>query len=214
MNEHSDKQHASSEESRDVEVKYRNLEPPMRWEEIFQNARPVNVEIGFGKCGFLLSLAAQHPHGNFLGIEAARKYYRKGCRKVRRAGLTNVKLVFGEALHLFQRYVPDASIQQVFVNFPDPWPKRRHAKRRLVQPAFLAVLRQKLVPEGLVEIATDDEAYSRQIGDVFEADSRYARIYYQTRHQQEPLRPHVTEYEQMFLDAGKTIHYYQYRRSA
>ena len=197
----------------DVELKYRTLEPPMCWKKIFENPNPVNVEVGFGKCGFLLDIAAHHLDVNFLGIESARKYYRKGCRKVRRVELPNVKLVLGEALHLFQRYMADASVQQVFVNFPDPWPKRRHAKRRLLQAAFLDVLVEKLVPDGIIDIATDDDGYSQQIDEVFAGDSRFTRIYYQTRRHQEPLRPHVTEYERMFLDAGKTIHYYQYTRS-
>ena len=197
----------------EIEVTYRTLEPPMCWESIFGNSRPVNVEIGFGKCGFLLELAAHYQQMNFLGIESARKYYRKGCRKVRRAELSNVRLVMGEAVHLFQRYIPDASIQQVFVNFPDPWPKRRHAKRRLLQPIFLDVLVEKLMPDGIIDIATDDDAYSQQIGKVFADDRRYTRMYYHTRRNQDPLRPYVTEYERMFLDVGKTIHYYQYSRS-
>lgn len=198
---------------RDIEVKYRTLEPPISWEKIFGNSRPVDVEIGFGKCGFLLDIAAHHPEINFLGIESARKYYRKGGVKVRRAGLSNIKLLLGEARHVFQRYIPDASLHQVFVNFPDPWPKRRHAKRRLWQPAFLDVLAVKLTPAGVVDIATDDDAYSVQIQEVFERDCRYEQIYYHTRQHQEPLRPHATEYERMFLDAGKTIHYFKYSRA-
>jgi tRNA (guanine-N7-)-methyltransferase len=194
----------------EIELTYRTLEPPLCWENVFANASPIEVEIGFGKCGFLLAIAADHPQVNFLGIESSRKYYRKGVRKVRRAELPNVKLALGEARILFQRYFPDASVERVFVNFPDPWPKNRHAKRRLLQPAFLDVLARKVMPGGSVNIATDDDAYSLQIQEVFQADARYTRQAYQTRQHEEPLRPYVTEYEQMFLDEGKTIHYFTF----
>jgi tRNA (guanine-N7-)-methyltransferase len=209
---HASLDHQTGQVLSDIEVTYATLEPPISWEALFGNSAPVHVEIGFGKCGFLLAHAAERPDVNVLGIESARKYYRKGCRKVRRAGLGNLRLILGEALHLFQRYVPEASLQQVFVNFPDPWPKRRHAKRRLLQPAFADALWYALAPGGVVEIATDDTAYSQQIGAVFDRDQRYARRYYQTRQNQPPLRAHATEYERMFLEAGKTIHYYQYIR--
>lgn len=196
----------------DIEVKYRTLEPPICWEQLFENSRPVEVEVGFGKCGFLLNVAAQYPEVNFLGIESARKYYRKGIVKVRRVGLTNVKLSFGEARHVFQRYIPDESVQQVYVNFPDPWPKRRHAKRRLLSREFATVLAQKLVSSGHVDIATDAEPYSRQIREVFQTAPEYDPVYDEVHRYREPFRPYASDYELMFLNEGKPIYYFKYRR--
>ncbi len=141
-----------------VELKYAHIKPPLCWEEIFGNIAPVEVEIGFGKCGFLLKIAAQYPTINFVGVESARKYYRKGITKIQRVGLRNVKLIWGEAFHVFKRYIPDNSLANAYINFPDPWPKRRHAKRRLLRAEFVSLLARKLKPNGSIEITTDAES--------------------------------------------------------
>ena len=134
----------SPEHVEGIEVNYRDMKPPFCWKDIFGNPAPVAIEIGFGKCGFLLDLAAQAPTTNFLGIEVSRKYYRKGLKKVQRAQLPNVKLLWGEAYHIFKRYIADASILKLYINFPDPWPKNKHAKRRLLNAAFASIAAQKL----------------------------------------------------------------------
>lgn len=193
-------------------MKYADLEPPLCWQQVFGNSAPVEIEIGFGKCGFLLEIAAQNPATNFVGIELSRKYYRKGVAKVQRAGLPNIKLLWGEAFHLFERYVPDHSLAQIHINCPDPWPKKRHAKRRLVQAELVALFAQKSNPDGSIEIATDAEAYMLQVQEIFRANALYAMTSAHTSNQQGSIRPYSSDYERMFLDAGKTIHYVKYSR--
>lgn len=201
------------EDTLNVELKYTNLHPPLCWQEVFGNTAPVELEIGFGKCGFLLDIAAQHPVVNFIGIESARKYYRKGGRKVQRAGLQNVKLLWGEAYHILKRYVPDQSLRTVYINFPDPWPKRRHAKRRLLKTEFITLLVRKLQSVGGVEIATDVETYNEQIQEIFQDNDLYEQLYYHsTNALDRSKREYFSDYEVMFLKQEKTIHYLKYRK--
>lgn len=194
-----------------VELKYMNIDPPIYWEHIFGNPAPVEIEIGFGKCGFLLAIAAYQPTINFVGIESARKYYRKGITKVQRAELKNIRLLWGEAFHIFKQYVPDNSVATIYINFPDPWPKRRHTKRRLLKAEVVELLAQKLTPNGCIEIATDVEPYMNQIQEVFQTNNMYEMVSYQTSNHHGNVRPYCSDYELMFLKEGKTIYYVKYQ---
>jgi len=193
-----------------VELKRAELTSPLRWEQLFGNLAPVAIEIGFGKCGFLLNMAAQHPDMNFVGIESSHKYYRKGITKIQKAGLRNIKIIWGDAFHIFKQYVPDQSLAHIYINFPDPWPKKRHAKRRLVRPEMVALFAPKLNPNGWIEIATDVESYLTQMLEIFQADSQYAMLSYQTSQHPENVRTYRSDYEDMFLIEGKIIHYVKY----
>ncbi len=197
----------------DAELKHVDIEPPICWERIFQNTSPVEVEIGFGKCKFLIDIATHYPSINFVGIELSRKYYRKGIKKIQRVQLTNIKLIWGEAFHIFKRYVPDTSITNIYINFSDPWPKKRHAKRRLLRPELMTLVAQKLAPAGCIEIATDVESYMNETNVFLQADDIYEMIYYTTnKHQNTNQRLYFSEYEMMFLKEGKTIYYTKYRK--
>jgi tRNA (guanine-N7-)-methyltransferase len=201
------------EHTPEIELTCAKLAPPICWQQVFGNSAPVSLEIGFGKGSFLLSIAPQRPTVNFLGIESSRKYYRKGSRKLQRSGLSNIKLVWGEAAHFLKRYTPDESIRTVYINFPDPWPKRRHAKRRLLKPEFVMILARKLEAGGRVEIATDVAEYSVQIQDVFRANERYEMLTCYMSNSHGSTRAYQSDYERMFLQEGKTIHYITYMKA-
>ena len=136
---------------------------PLDLAAVFGNARPVEVEIGSGKGTFLLARAAGRPGLNFLGVEWARAYCHYTADRVRRAGLANVRMLRADANDLFARALADRSLWRVHVYFPDPWPKRRHHRRRLIQPGFLDQLRRTLRPGGQVLIVTDHLGYFRHI---------------------------------------------------
>lgn len=104
---------------------------------IFGNDHPVEVEIGSGKGGFLVEAATARPHHNFLGIEYMDKFARYIADRAARRGLANVRVLSVDAGHLFIHRVPSASVDVLHVYHPDPWPKKRHHKRRLFQPAFV-----------------------------------------------------------------------------
>ncbi len=198
---------------RESELHYQNIEPPLCWQEVFHNTWPVVVEIGFGKCGFLIDIASQQSATNFVGIESSRKYYLKGIKKIERAKLQNVKLMWGEAFHIFNRSIPDHSLSAVYVNFPDPWPKRRHAKRRLIRAEFTALTATKIVPAGIIELSTDAEFYMDDARRVFDADETYELVSYTTSDQEHHSRPYKSDYEKMFLQEGRTIYCARYRKT-
>src|SRR5258706_4238641 len=113
------------------------LARPIDWQQLFENPNPVEIEIGTGKGTFLTEQAKARPEVNFLGIEWARWYWRYASDRLRRNGCTNARMVRADANYFLVEFVPDASLSVVHIYFPDPWPKKRHHKRRLIQEAFL-----------------------------------------------------------------------------
>ncbi len=196
----------------ELEVRYQNVAPPFNWKQIFGNSAPVEIEIGFGKCGFLIGVARACPAVNFLGIEMSRKYYRKGIKKIQRTDLKNVKLLWGEAFHLFKRYIAHRSVAHIYVNFPDPWPKKRHAKRRLLTGEFLDVAADTLLPGGCLEIATDVETYMADTLKTLQGHERYRCVYSLTNAELDNQRQFCSDYETGFLEEGKTLYYAKYRK--
>jgi len=136
---------------------------PVDFGQVFGNARPVEIEIGTGKGTFLLARAASRPEINFLGIEYARPYCLYAADRFRRHGLSNVRMVHTDASHFVKVCVPDRSLWRLHVYFPDPWPKRRHHRRRLIQPAFVAEVRRVLQIGGQFLVVTDHLGYFEQI---------------------------------------------------
>jgi tRNA (guanine-N7-)-methyltransferase len=130
---------------------------------LFGNTRPVEVEIGTGKGTFLLARAAARPEMNFLGIEWARAYALYTADRVRRARLENVRVLRADAAHVFHQCLANESVWRVHIYFPDPWPKQRHHRRRLIQTAFLRDVRRILRIGGQVLAVTDHQDYFRQI---------------------------------------------------
>lgn len=117
------------------------------------------LEIGSGKGTFLVQHAPRHPQVNFIGVEYARAFWRHAADRVRRHQLHNVRMLHAEAGLFVRQYVPDAAFEQVHIYFPDPWPKKRHHKRRLIQAPFLEQMHRILQPAGRVRLATDHVDY-------------------------------------------------------
>ncbi len=136
---------------------------------IFGRAGPVHIEIGTGKGTFLLNQAKAQPDDNFLGIEWARKYYRFAVDRIGRWGLTNVRIIRTDAAAFLADFIPDNSVECFHIYFPDPWPKKRHHKRRFICPANLEHLLRCLKTGGQLKIATDHADYFEQIKTVLTA---------------------------------------------
>ena len=132
-------------------------------------AGPVHIEIGSGKATFLLNQAMAQPDANFLGIEWANKYYRYAVDRIGRWGLTNVRIIRTDAAHFLANFIPDNSVNCFHIYFPDPWPKRRHHKRRFFRPANLELLLRTLKTAGTVKVATDCAEYFELITELIEA---------------------------------------------
>ena len=135
------------------------LPRPLRWAELFGNDNPVELEIGTGKGTFLTEQAKARPEVNFFGIEWANWYFHYAADRLRRNGCANARMVRAEALYFLDEFVPDESLSVLHVYFPDPWPKTRHHKRRLVQEPFLKQVERILVPGGRLQVVTDHKGY-------------------------------------------------------
>ena len=140
-----------------------NLDGRIDFVRIFGRSGPVHIEIGAGKATFLLNQARAQPDDNFLGIEWARKYYRYAVDRIGRWGLTNVRIIRTDAAAFLADFVPDNSVNFFHIYFPDPWPKKRHHKRRFFCPANLEQLLRCLKKDGQLRIATDHADYFEQI---------------------------------------------------
>lgn len=173
---------------------------------------PLVVDVGFGRGEFLQDLARSHPEQAFVGVEYSGKRVLKMARRLAKTELVNVRLVESTAEALLQDALPDAGVACFWVNFPDPWPKKRHFKRRLVQRETAALFARRLVPGGLLRIATDHPGYAEWIDEVLSAEPALAN-----RYAPEPWRPSApgrrpTAYELEWRSLGRSFHFFEYER--
>jgi tRNA (guanine-N7-)-methyltransferase len=173
---------------------------------------PLVVELGFGRGEFLLELAAAAPATPFLGVERSFKRTLKLARRLARTPLRNVRLIEASAEEVVATVLPDAGVSQFWINFPDPWPKKRHFKRRLIQPAFTALLARRLAVGGRLDVATDHPGYAGWIDEVLRAEPRLANAF-----APEPFRREVpgrsrTAYEAEWRALGRDLHFFRYAR--
>ena len=132
---------------------------PRKWWPQERQPLPLEIEIGSGKGTFLIQQASQLPQINYLGIEYAREFWRYAADRCRRRGLGNVRLLNYDAKVFVAWYAGDGVARQVHIYFPDPWPKKRHHKRRLIEANFLRECHRLLEPGGMVRIVTDHDDY-------------------------------------------------------
>ncbi len=142
-----------------VGLNIESLGKPIVWSDLFGNENPIEIEIGIGKGTFLAEQAKARPEVNFFGIEWANWFWKYASDRLRRAGCENVRTVRSEALFFLREYVSDSSLSVLHVYFPDPWPKKRHHKRRLIQQPFVAQVQRVLRPGGRLQIVTDHAGY-------------------------------------------------------
>lgn len=139
------------------------------WHALFGNDHPVEIEIGPGRGDVLLAFAAARPDVNFFAIERVRGAAEHVAARLRAAGVRNARVLAADAACVVERLVPPASVAAYHIYFPDPWPKRRHRKRRLVTPTFAAGMARTLVPGGVVHVATDVRALFDDVAEVLAA---------------------------------------------
>lgn len=177
-----------------------NVAEPLPFAAYFDAQQPVEVDVGCGKGRFLLARAAAHPEVQFLGIERLLLRVRKIDRKAQRAGLTNLHLVRLEASYTLRFLLPPHRIRTFYIFFPDPWPKRRHHKRRLFSPEFREALWSRLETGGTLQIATDHLDYFAAIQRGFRADPRFRELPPMERTAEEQ-----TDFELIFRGQGLPI---------
>ena len=165
---------------------------------MFGNTRPVEIEIGIGKGRFLIDAAKRDSNSNFLGIEWAIKYLRIAHKRTLNANLSNIRFLRADAREFVEFFLPSNSVQAYHIYFPDPWPKKRHHKRRLINTEFRVEVERTLCAGGRVWLATDHQDYFEVIMEVFE-DSL---ILEPVEVAWEGTR---TNYERKYMDEGKSI---------
>jgi len=143
---------------------------------MFPIMQPLEVELGSGDGSFLVNYTTLHPERNFLGIERLLGRLRKLDRKGRRAALANLRLLRIESAYFVEYLLPPASVSAFHIYFPDPWPKRKHRKNRLINTHFAQIARLALAPGGMVYLRTDDEDYFAQMVTVFAANAGFRLI--------------------------------------
>jgi tRNA (guanine-N7-)-methyltransferase len=184
------------------------LSQTLHFAQVFGRNAPVHVEIGCGKGAFLLAEARARPEVDFVGIEWASKYYRYTVDRIGRWGLTNVRIIRTDVATFLPQSVPDASVAAFHIYFPDPWPKKRHNKRRFINPANTEQMIRCLEPGGLINVATDHADYFEQIRRTLDACVAAGRLLPAEFVRADAAQPGEyigTNYERKYLTGGKPI---------
>lgn len=186
-----------SSQTADLIVSLDNIAERLDVNKLFARAQPLHVELGSGDGSFLAQYAALHLDWNFIGVERLLGRLRKVDRKGRRAGLANLRAVRIEAAYFLEYLLPKNCASALHVYFPDPWPKRKHRKHRLINERFPELARAALVPGGAVYLRTDDADYFAQMRAVFLACPSFAEFDTPTE-----LGGVLTDFERGFLERG------------
>lgn len=172
---------------------------------LFGRQAPLTLEIGFGNGDTLVELARTTADTDFIGIEVHEPGVGHCLLQIRDAGISNLRLVARDAVEVLKEHIAPGSVDRINLYFPDPWPKKRHHKRRIVQPAFLELCKRVLKPGGALHIATDWENYAEHIDAVLR-ESAHFRIDERREHDGDaPLQRPVTKFEQRGMRRGHRI---------
>jgi len=191
-----------------IDVDLDQVAIPFSWPELFGRDAPTDVEIGSGKGKFLNELAVARPDRNLLAVERSAKYHRLCCDRAARRGLENVRLIRTTGEDLLFRLLPEGSVDTIFVLFSDPWPKKRHHKRRFFKPDNVAAMQRTLAPHGRLLVKSDHAEYSVVIAEVLGAASGFSSIDPEEAFADLP----ETGFEEKYLVDGRKIHSFALRK--
>ena len=178
---------------------------PCDWTRVFGNDFPVEVEVGPGKGRFLFREARQRRDVNFLGIEWARRYLRELEEKLGRDRPSNVRVAFADARVLFAEWIPENSLQAVHVYFPDPWWKKRHSGRKLLETKFVANVERSLREGGRFYFATDVEEYFEAVLELLKGFPNFRKIFEKTYAPGDPNNPDRSNFEAKMRQRGRPV---------
>lgn len=180
-----------------------------KWKEVFGNAHPVHIEVGMGKGRFIMDMARLHPENNYIGIEMYDSVLLRAVQKREQLEEEIPNLYF---VRMDARILPEVfekgEVDRIYLNFSDPWPKERHAKRRLTSRQFLERYSEILLPQGRVEFKTDNRGlFEFSLEEVKEAGWKLEAYTFDLHHEKEMMEGNVmTEYEEKFSSMGNPIH--------
>ncbi|MBT4260446.1 MAG: tRNA (guanosine(46)-N7)-methyltransferase TrmB [Nitrospina sp.] len=184
----------------------------LNWQDEFRNSQPIKLEVGFGMGDFLVEMAIRDPNSNFVGVDFSQNGIQKLLIRVNNLNLNNIRVIYGDVRKKIPLLFHDGELDTVYINFPDPWPRKRHFKRRLVKPELVKLVSRKLAPDGHIYIATDSEPYASEMLEYFNSEPLL-----QNKSPESGIiinRDHLpkTKYEKSFIYAGDKIHYLEYSR--
>lgn len=175
--------------------------------KLFNKAQPLVLEIGFGMGQALIQHAKLHPEFNFIGIEVHPPGIGAVLQLIAQDDLPNVRIIKGDAVLALKTQCLDNTLSQIHIFFPDPWPKKRHHKRRLIQPEFVSLLAQKLAPLGILHLATDWQPYAEHMREVIAMNPQFKLL--DTERGERAL----TKFEQKGLTQGHPVADLKYQKS-
>lgn len=188
---------------------FSHLDATPNWDEIFPNKYPMKLEIGFGNGSFIIDMAMREPRTNFIGLDMYHKGIRKTITRAEKRLIENIHIVYGDARHRTQSAFQNETLEAIYINFPDPWPKKRHIKRRLITANFVEILSNKLISSGELRIATDCETYARDMLTFLENSSLENKAdSFKFSKSRENIPQ--SKYEKNYLKQGKKIYYLDY----
>ena len=180
---------------------------------VYGRRAPRVLEIGFGNGTTLVELAASRPEADFLGVEVHPPGVGHLLLGIEARGLANVRVIVHDAVEVLQHQIPPASLDEVLLYFPDPWPKKRHHKRRIVQPAFAALLADRLKPGAVLRLATDWEPYGEWMLGVLNAEPGLINAATDQRWVERPELRGATRFEARGRKLGHRVFDLEYRRA-
>jgi tRNA (guanine-N7-)-methyltransferase len=197
----------------DVGLNWRDLDKPVKWENVFGNKNPIDCEIGFGNGEFLTKKSQMHPERNFFGIDYSDESFRRAKKTVEKADISSIKLVCLEAKAAFIVLVPEKSLSHIYLNFPDPWPKKKHYKNRLLDREFFTIAASRSTSKGKIIIATDDPFYRDFILEEITSIHLWQSLF--NKGWTDELSDHFsTKYEKKWRNEGKEIFYMMFQKKA
>ena len=202
----------SFEEIAESSPNFLDIDTRPDWEELFGNRNPLNLEIGFGVGNFIIEMGIREPNENFIGIDFYHKGIRKVITRIAKYEIYNARIVYGDAKEKLPLLFAPEELNRIYINFPDPWPKKRHHKRRLIKPDFIKVLAEKLRCDGEIHIATDHEAYAMEILGFFKKDQLLKNKNGLGTFLFQKEGVPKSKYEKKFINAGERIFYLEYKK--
>ena len=188
------------------------LVKPIEWSAIFGNDNPLALEIGCGIGDFIVKTAADHPDWNFIAIDFYNKGCWKSCRRIDRAGLKNVRVLRVEARSFIAELITKESLAAIYINCPDPWPKKKHRKRRLVNLQFMEFLRDYMAPDAEFYFATDFDDYGIDVADMLTGLEGFVNRLAPDLYRHELEGYHLSKYMNKFMAEGKKIFFVHYQK--
>jgi len=179
---------------------------PLAFNDLFGRTAPVVLDIGFGDGEALAEIAAAHPERNYLGIEVHRPGVGRLLRQLDDQGVTNVRVAAADAIEIMRSNIRQASLAGIQLFYPDPWPKKRHHKRRMVQPDWLALAASRLIDGGFLHLTTDWADYAEHMLDVIAGSDAFDNTAGPGRYAPDPGERPPTKFERRGLERGHAVH--------